>query len=296
MVIYGEYLFLENFITGIVITHFTGKIAGYRMKRYRTLLSGIGCGIYAFVLFTDFAGLPALAGKIGFALGISWLAYGNKSAKSIFQGGILFFLVTVFYGGIALAILSSFGWQGITAAAGVYMPAVTYLTVSAAASAAALVLQFAANLLRTKRQRERTRAEVILRIGDKTWPAKGLVDSGNLLHEPLSGRPVAVVSRALMDEVQGENGGDPARFAAVPFRSVGVKKGILTGYRIDELTALGVSVKKPVLAVWEDGGFLADEEETRQILLPAALMERGIYAEVDGHQRTDAEAVSGSGK
>lgn len=280
MVIYGEYLFLENFITGIIITKFTEKTAGWKTSGIRIFACGVCCGIYAFMLFTDVTAFLSLIGKLGFAVLVSRIAFGRRRPKMIIRGAVLFLLIT-FYGGIAIAILSGMGWQGITASAGVYMPAETYVTVSFAGSASVLLMQMGINLLRDRRRQQRRRTSVELSVAERMWNAEGLIDSGNLLREPLSGKPVAVVGRALFDEILRETGRQDARFAMIPYRSIGVSKGVLEGYRIDKLTAEGITVKRPVIAVWEDGKFLEEEESARQVLLPADMIEGGIYAEAE---------------
>lgn len=274
MIIYGEYLFAENFITGIVILYFTGKIAGYKKVWRRMILCGVCCGAYSFVLFIEVNGIISFLGKIFFAAGISWLAFGQKSVKGIMQGGILFFLVTFFYGGITLALLSTFGWEGISALEGLYLPPITYFTVTVSGTAAVLMVELTISLIRTRRRVERTSVEVNLRIEDRNWQMKGFIDSGNLLREPLTGKPVAVVSRTLMKEIKENTGDDPARYAAIPYKSVGVVKGIMEGYRIDELKVQECVIRKPVLAAGEETG-------EWQIILPETMLERGIYAETE---------------
>ena len=38
-------------------------------------------------------------------------------------------------------------------------------------------------------------------MGGQLWRLTGFIDSGNLLREPLSGKPVALVGKALMEEM-----------------------------------------------------------------------------------------------
>ncbi len=59
-----------------------------------------------------------------------------------------------------------------------------------------------------------------------------LIDSGNSLFEPISGKPVCVVGREVFDEVWGEA---KEGFRAIPYHSIGRKRGILRGYLLPEL-------------------------------------------------------------
>ena len=66
----------------------------------------------------------------------------------------------------------------------------------------------------------------------KRFQAVALIDSGNSLFEPVSGKPVCVVGRAVFDELWER---DEEGFRAVPYHSIGKKHGILPGYLLPEL-------------------------------------------------------------
>lgn len=279
MVIYGEYLFLENFISGLIIIYFTEKIAGCPAGRLRLLLCGLLCGAFSFTMFASLPGTVSAGLKLLFAMAAAAVAFGWKGLRQTAVLAAVFLIVTVFYGGTAVALLSFFGWQGVADGAGVYLPGATYLTVSAAAIGALLFLRLTVSLIRTKRQSGRRLVETSVSMGGRTWQLTGFIDSGNLLREPLSGRPVALVGKALMEEMLDGLSDTDVRYAAVPYRAVGTERGLLDGWRADYIAFEGRQVKRPVLAVWGDGRFLPEQPEG-QILLPAEMLERGIYAEV----------------
>ena len=60
-----------------------------------------------------------------------------------------------------------------------------------------------------------------------------LIDSGNSLVEPISGKSVCVVDREVYEELWEENEGG---FRAIPYHSIGKRKGILRGYLLSELS------------------------------------------------------------
>ena len=59
-----------------------------------------------------------------------------------------------------------------------------------------------------------------------------LLDSGNSLIEPISGKPVAIIERDLARKLWGE---EPSLYRAVPYHSIGKKRGILKGYPLQEM-------------------------------------------------------------
>lgn len=283
MSIYGEYLFLENFATGIIILIFTGKILGAKLKVFPIILCGICCGIYAFVLFLSLSGIFSWMCKLAFSFLMIWMAFGVKDRKKLLYGTAVFLGVTIFYGGIAIAFITSFSRTGVTAAAGVYMQPLTYAAVTAAAVCAALFLWFLLDILKTRRMEVRRKIEVELVLGTARWKAKGLIDSGNELTDPLSGKPVCLVHRSfgqkILEDVK-DGIFTEARYRAIPYRAVGTSRGILDGYRLDAVSfSDGYVIKNPVIAFCEEEHFYKSDSEIH-VLLPSCMLERGIYGDI----------------
>lgn len=279
MVIYGEFLFLENFITGMCITYFTVRIGGGAVRLMRLLICGGLCGLYAFSIFSRISWGISLIFKIGFILLVSLAAFGKKPLKILAANGILFFAVTVLYGGTAWALLTGFSWQGTAGTKGMYMPFATYLTVTCAAAAASLFVRLIVDIVKVKRQAARTRVEVTVCMGTERLQLTGFIDSGNFLREPLSGRPVAVVKAEIMRKLLQAAPDADCRYTAIPYRAVGTEKGIMDGYRADTMVIGETIIRNPVLGVCRNSDFLKGDYDRGQILLPESMLERGIYAE-----------------
>ena len=59
-----------------------------------------------------------------------------------------------------------------------------------------------------------------------------LIDSGNSLTEPISGKPVSVVDGKVLRGIWKD---EPVGYRVIPYHSIGRKHGILQGYRLPEL-------------------------------------------------------------
>ena len=79
---------------------------------------------------------------------------------------------------------------------------------------------------------ENSLCRVTLVRGGKQVTVSALIDSGNSLIEPISGKPVCVVEEEVFRSLW-ENGGKLYR--AIPYHSIGKKRGILEGYLLPEL-------------------------------------------------------------
>ena len=278
MIVYGEYLFVENMIVGMVILFFTGKFMGENIGKFRFIFCGICCGLYAFVLFISISGMLSFAGKLLFSMMIVRVAFGKRPLVQIVEKAVVFFLFTVMYGGIALAMLTSFGWTGVTAVSGIYLPMATYVTILAAACGSAWLIRFFLQCIKAKRMEQRVMLKTEVKFGHISRTLMGLIDSGNALKEPITGNPVCIVRKSFMDELLKDVECAEFRYTVIPYQAVGVAKGILEGYRADWISAAGYMLKSPVLAFCEDGVFLSGGTEF-DMLLPGIMLERGIHGD-----------------
>ena len=87
-------------------------------------------------------------------------------------------------------------------------------------------------------RKEKERAgpcEAVLKSGTgRSVTVKAIVDTGNCLREPISGRPVSVLDRTMFEELWDEKE-KPEGFRVVPYRSVGCENGILAAYEVPEM-------------------------------------------------------------
>lgn len=122
-------------------------------------------------------------------------------------------------------------------------------------------------------------AEVQLFCGEKTECILGLIDSGNRLSEPLTGRPVSIVNREVLLRLTGEDRIRERGCLLIPYHSIGKEKGWLCAVVIDRMQIStgggGAVIKKPVLAIYN--GQVSAGGQYQMILHPvhAAFEKRG---------------------
>lgn len=113
--------------------------------------------------------------------------------------------------------------------------------------------------------------------GGKRLTVNALIDSGNSLTEPVSGKPVSVVEENVFRSLWEEN---PPGFRAIPYHSIGRKHGILQGYLLPEIQLeidgmvrdfYGVYVAVSKEQISEDAG----AESVKMIINPLLLKAKG---------------------
>lgn len=115
--------------------------------------------------------------------------------------------------------------------------------------------------------------------GERRVTAAALIDSGNSLTEPVSGKPVCVVDEKLYDSLRGD---DESGCRVIPYHSIGKKHGIMQGYLLPkfvidvdgmrlEFQDVYVAVSKERISGTETG----DGENVEIIINPRLLEEKG---------------------
>lgn len=92
--------------------------------------------------------------------------------------------------------------------------------------------------------------EVTLYLGENSYPMHAVIDTGNTLLDPLSGKPVSVVSREIFPEsVLSEHTG---QMREVPYRAVGTDAGVIPVLTFDRMRICWEQdfwVEHPVIAL-----------------------------------------------
>ncbi len=129
-------------------------------------------------------------------------------------------------------------------------------------------------LLVLRRQKDRENCRVILYGADgRSVQVEGLVDTGNSLTEPISGRPVAVLEQEIWERLYPEK--PPSGMRVIPYHSVGKPAGILTGYPMKdvevEIGGVRQKCRDIYIAIWQER---LSETGAYQILLQPAMLEK----------------------
>lgn len=249
-VVYIDSLFLLNFIVNYLLLLAAARLAGEVLSRWR-LAAGAALGaLYAAAVF--FPGMGFLLHplcKLGAA--IMMLLAGFGGSRRLLRVTLVFFGLACAFGGGIFAI-GLLGGRGLSLKNGILYSAMDLrlILLSAAACYAVLTLVFS----RTARHDSRELIPAVLTIGDRRISITALVDTGNTLTDPVTGRPVMVAegeklshlfprgtdldADALRDPVtamerlsHGEGG---SRFRLLPYQAVGVECGMLLALRLDQ--------------------------------------------------------------
>ncbi len=274
MEIYAEYLFAENFLMGVLILYLSSKIGNLKTCKLRIIIGGILCGLFSFIiLFPNIGMCLGVTIKIAFSMLLSKVSF----KKAILKGTILIYVVSAFTGGMTIILLYITKLRGITNNAALYISDIGYINIVFGAIVSYILIMFFCKVIEAKQLRERIYTDITLEIEGHRINHRALIDSGNFLREPLSGKAVAIISKSAAMKLKSIEGIDfDKRYCLVPYSSIGVKNGLLEGYRMDKAYVNGKLMEGIVVAIYDTEFCRLSGEEEYQMLLSKDFLTGGV--------------------
>lgn len=96
-----------------------------------------------------------------------------------------------------------------------------------------LIVLGAIGVIRRKKENSLKTVMICVPESAKEITVRAFLDTGNHLTDPMSGKPVCVVSKQLAEKIS--DCFKPEKYHAVPFRSIGRECGILDAYELQEM-------------------------------------------------------------
>lgn len=261
MTVYIDSYFLLNLLMDYLVLLLAGKVAGEPIRRLRLLLGALVGAAYAVSLLWpgwSVLGHPAL--RVAAGLLMTLAAYG--AAKRFLRVFLLTLAMAALLGGgvYALGFLSGAG------------AAIDLKLVALGAAGCYCVLSLVGGKLARHGPEELKRVEIAL--DGKKARLTGLVDSGNTLTDPMTGKPVIVAEGDRLRELLPPEAdfrhpaecfpklARPQAFRLLPYRAVGVDRGLLLAVRADRVTVEGRETDSRLVAlsptaVSDGGGYQA---------------------------------------
>lgn len=266
MTIYGEYLFLENFIVGIVLLLLTAKLSGINTTPVRLLVGAALCGLGGFTVFLKAGPVWDAILRAGLLTAAVLCTFGKRKLLTV--AGI-FMVLTFLSGGIVMALLL---WQhqpAVTHQGVLYIDIVTYSKLLCFGVLAFGFAYWFVKIASNRKNELKLRGRVKIIVDGREYIFEAFIDSGNSLVEPQSGKPVVLLDRKGQETFIKEDY-HMERLAMIPFRTVGTDQGYLRAMRTDILTFN----KKDFYGVYV--AFFQGTFEGYEVLLSRIFLEGGL--------------------
>ena len=256
MTVYVDVVLLENLCMNYIILFGTGYIIKLKIKHWRILVSSSIGAVYAILAYMGIFPLYAnIVAKIILSLCMVYIAFNPKNIKAIIKELALFYLVSFALGGCAFALLYIVRPQDIFMKDGVYIG--TYpLKIALLGGIVGFIITYVAfKVVKTRMNKNELIYEIVLKINEKELTTKVMLDTGNMLKDPISNNPVVLIEKKilynilpkeLLENTKNMLGGDfknnedleneyRTRLRIIPFTSVGKQNGMMLGIKVDEI-------------------------------------------------------------
>lgn len=256
MTVYVDVVLLENLCMNYIILFGTGYIIKLKIKHWRILVSSSIGAVYAILAYMGIFPLYAnIVVKIILSLCMVYIAFNPKNIKAIIKELVVFYLVSFALGGCAFALLYIVRPQDIFMKDGVYIG--TYpLKIALLGGVVGFIITYVAfKVVKTRMNKNELIYEIVLKINEKELTTKVMLDTGNMLKDPISNNPVILIEKKilygilpkeLLENTKNMLGGDfknnedleneyRTRLRIIPFTSVGKQNGMMLGIKVDEI-------------------------------------------------------------
>lgn len=252
--LYIDVVFLVNFVMDYLLLVILRKILKLPGKSLRLIISS-GLGALWACLTIVFPVLPLwLEGLITY-FGVSSLmviiAFKMREVRQIGKAVAGLYLTTVMVSGLGYFLYehTKTGYNSVLYFYGVQgkkMPVFIFLLLIAGSY---FGIRFVWNIILGERRQNENLYSVILHYRGRTQSLTALLDTGNRLREPVSQRPVNVVTYQACREICER----VSNLLFIPYQAVGTKQGMLPAVKFDEMEILDgehkVIIKEPLIAI-----------------------------------------------
>lgn len=257
MTIYIDIIFLENIIMNSIILYATSIIIKQKTKFFRIIISsGIGA-IYSIALYlTNLKIYTSIISKIILSIIMIYIAFKPSNFKNVFKQVVIFYLTSFIFGGVALNLINNFNSDKISIKNGIYTGEDVFKIIILGAIFALIIVKISIKIIKNKLIPKDMYCKIKMKINEKIVETKAMIDTGNLVKEPITNIPVVIVESSLLNgiipkeildnlenilcgnlsnislEIQNEYF---TKLRCIPFSSLGKENGMLVGIKIPEI-------------------------------------------------------------
>lgn len=253
MTIYVDVVLFENLIMNYIILFTTSQILKIEPKHIRIILASLIGAIYSIIAYMNILDIYSkIPLKILLSIIIVYVAFNPQTLKKMWKYILFFYLVSFVFGGAAFSLIYIVKPQEILMKNGLFLGTYPLKIAILGAIVAFITITIVFKLAKNKISKKDLFCEMEICINNKKIETKTMVDTGNMLKEPITNTPVVVVEHMLLYEcipkeilnnLENIIGGDfsnisekikneyISKLKLIPFSSLGKQNGMLIGIK-----------------------------------------------------------------
>lgn len=258
MTIYLDVVLIENLCMNYIILFATGYLLKIKINHIKLILSALLGGIYSILAYMQILEIYSnFLLKIILSIVMVYLAYNAINIKQLAKQLIFFYFISFLFGGCAFALLYFIKPQEILIKNGTYIGTyplkIAILGGIVGFTITAVVFSFAKKRI-TKKD---IYCDITIYFEEKNVTTKALLDTGNMLKDPITSMPVVIVEKEILKNILPDIilnnlnkiiGGDVpkevyndgnleyiTKFRVIPFKTIGKENGMLLGFKANKV-------------------------------------------------------------
>lgn len=201
MTIYIDIILMENLIMNFIILYATGLVLKRKIKNIRLILASLLGAVYSLLAYiSTFEIYTNMILKIILSILIVYIAFNAQNAKQIGKDLLLFYLISFVFGGAAFALIYIIKPQDILMKNGLFLGTYPLKTVILGSIIAFVIVITAFKIVKSKFSAKDMYCKIKIKLNEKQIETNAMIDTGNLLKEPITNTPVIVVEHTLLYE------------------------------------------------------------------------------------------------
>ncbi len=251
MTIYLDIVLLENIVLNYIILLSTAVISKSKIMTSRILISSFVGGIYAILNYvSENSFFINIVFKVIISIIMIVIAFNEFAIRKVIKQVIFFYLTSFTFGGIAFMLLYFINPQNIVMNDGYFTGTYPLKITVLAGGIGFIIISIVANFVKNKITEKSMIYDLEIFFDGKTTKIKSMLDTGNLLQEPISKADVIIVEKESLKDVISNDileninniikgkwlSNDNVysyKFRLIPFSSLGSDGGLLLGFKPD---------------------------------------------------------------
>lgn len=250
MTVYIDIIFLENLFMNCIILFATAIILKNPIKILRILTSSIIGSIYAIIIYTSRLQIYSnIFVKIALSAVMVYVAFNPSKVKSFLKEIMIFYLTSFTFGGVTFALLYFVKPQNISFQNGVLIGVSPIKIIITGGLIGFIIITISFKNIKGKLTKKDMICDIKIIQKDKTKQMKAIIDTGNLLTDPITKAPIIIVEKDKLIDIFPKNilentinfiegkdvemGEYLSKIRIIPFKSLGKENGLLLGIKVD---------------------------------------------------------------
>ena len=251
MILYIDIILLENVVMNYIIILATGMICRVNIKQIRVFLASLLGAIYAIVIYIlDLRIYTNQLTKLIISISMVYIAFNSGNIKTMIKQLFIFYLTSFCFGGVAYYLLYCVKPNLIKSMNGVLTGTYPIKITLLGGILGFFIINISFKTIKNKLNKKDMLYDVDIYYKEKKSSIKVILDTGNLLTDPITSTPVLIVEAQKLNNIISEdilknienilygecNGIDEdikTRCSIIPFSSIGKNNGMIIGFRPD---------------------------------------------------------------